>query len=333
MILKKAILHIMDFNSDICVFSQRELNIADGSVNEFLNKHLHKIMLDSSKTEGRFYETSFVREQLINYKQNEIDFKDFSTAVGHYFYSFISKVDELEAIDFLTVEFTEESRNYMAFLILPNQIAYTHQVITGEGEVKNDIIRYYTLLPNVTQKISSYALVNIGSMVIGFADKKRTINDEEVYIIPDKFLGCEVGISEKKTMKTINTITNQVAENYGVNAAVAVTRAKASMMEKAEEGENFCPFDLGDEIFPENKEMSRDFKEKMAVANMPREVKIENEGVIKTTRSHKIKTDTGIEITIPTECLENSNYIEFINNPNGTISISLKNIGKIVNKV
>lgn len=46
----------------------------------------------------------------------------------------------------------------------------------------------------------------------------------------------------------------------------------------------------------------------------------------------KIKTDTGIEITIPSDFFDNSEYIEFINNPNGTISISIKNVGKIINR-
>ena len=51
-----------------------------------------------------------------------------------------------------------------------------------------------------------------------------------------------------------------------------------------------------------------------------------------TIRSHKIKTDTGIEIKIPTEYLENNRYVEFTNHADGTISIQLKNIGKIVNR-
>ena len=67
-------------------------------------------------------------------------------------------------------------------------------------------------------------------------------------------------------------------------------------------------------------------------ADMPPKLSVENPKVVKSIRSHKIKTDTGIEIKIPTEYLENSRYVEFINNPDGTISIALKNIGKIVNR-
>ncbi|WP_405352536.1 hypothetical protein [Ruminococcus sp.] len=50
------------------------------------------------------------------------------------------------------------------------------------------------------------------------------------------------------------------------------------------------------------------------------------------SKSQKIKTDTGIEITVPVEYFEDDRYIEFINNNDGTISIALKNIGKLINR-
>ena len=62
------------------------------------------------------------------------------------------------------------------------------------------------------------------------------------------------------------------------------------------------------------------------------DVKVEKNLAVKTAKNHKIKTDTGIEITFPTEYFENHDFIEFINNPNGTISIEVKNIGRILNK-
>ena len=49
-------------------------------------------------------------------------------------------------------------------------------------------------------------------------------------------------------------------------------------------------------------------------------------------RNHKIRTDTGIEITFPAEMLRNTEYVEFVNEPNGLISIELKNIGSIENR-
>ena len=49
-------------------------------------------------------------------------------------------------------------------------------------------------------------------------------------------------------------------------------------------------------------------------------------------RNHKIRTDTGIEISFPAEMGSNSDYIEFVNEPNGLISIELKKISSIENR-
>ena len=66
---------------------------------------------------------------------------------------------------------------------------------------------------------------------------------------------------------------------------------------------------------------------------MPERVPVERKQVERAAvRNHKIRTDTGIEITFPSEYIENTDFIQFINNPDGTLSIELKNIGKIVNK-
>ena len=70
----------------------------------------------------------------------------------------------------------------------------------------------------------------------------------------------------------------------------------------------------------------------MQNAGIPAEVKLDRDFAIKKGRNHKIKTDTGIELLFPVDYFENKDFIEFINKPDGTISIELKNIGKIMNK-
>lgn len=332
MIIKKAILHIMDFNSDICVFSQKELDIADAGANTFMDKHFKKIIDDSGKVKGDFLENSITKKMIEEYLNQEMDFTQLSTSIGNLVYNQISKADDLESMDFLFAQFSDETEEYLAMLLLPNKIAYTHQVSSGEGVISNEIIRYYTLLPSLSQKITSYGLVNINSMAVFFSDKKRNIEGETVLVMPEKVLQCTKGISQKDTIKIISKITTEVAEEYGANPAIAVTRAKSTILEKADETLDFSPLELGEQIFHDNKIMKNQFEQKIKEAQLPVEVKVENKSIVRSTRNHKIKTDTGIEITIPTDYFENTEFVEFNNNPNGTISIQLKNIGKIINR-
>ncbi len=66
---------------------------------------------------------------------------------------------------------------------------------------------------------------------------------------------------------------------------------------------------------------------------LPERVPVERANVERAAvRNHKIRTDTGIEITFPAEMLRNTEYVQFVNEPNGLISIELKNIGSIENR-
>ena len=53
---------------------------------------------------------------------------------------------------------------------------------------------------------------------------------------------------------------------------------------------------------------------------------------MKKMRKHKLSTDTGIEITIPTDYFENTEFVEFFKNDDGSMSITLKNIQNIINR-
>jgi len=145
-------------------------------------------------------------------------------------------------------------------------------------------------------------------------------------------LQCTSSISSKEAIKTVSQIATEIAEKHGTNSAVILSKAKNYLLENAEISSTFSPTELGQDIFADSEEMQKEFELQISEAQLPPDVKVEKAFAIRTGKNHKIKTDTGIEITFPAEYFENHDFIEFINNPDGTLSIELKNIGKILNK-
>ena len=75
------------------------------------------------------------------------------------------------------------------------------------------------------------------------------------------------------------------------------------------------------------------FEEQVREEHLPERVQVERAQVERAAvRNHKIRTDTGIEISFPAEMLKNSEYVQFVNEPSGLISIELRNIGSIENR-
>ena len=332
MMVNKAILHILDFNSGISVFSQKELDFSDISTTNYIEKHIKRIDADSNKKSGIFQKDSSLYGILQKYLLNKIDFIELSIYIGNILYEQILRSDRLESSDLLVTEYFENNNRYLAILLLATKEAYTHHVAQSGDTIYNELIRHNAILPNVSQKVDSYAIINLNDYYIDYSDKRRFIDGKDCFVIPNILLQCSQGVSSKETVSMLSKIAIEVAEEYGLNPTVAVSRTKTFLIENAELSEKLLPNEIGREIFSDSEEMQEAFERSVAQLNLPKEVKINRNLAVRTGKSQKIRTDTGIEISFPAEYFQNNEYIEIINNPNGTISIELKNIGKIINK-
>ena len=85
-----------------------------------------------------------------------------------------------------------------------------------------------------------------------------------------------------------------------------------------------------DKIFREHPEMKEEVQEKLEKYNLKEAtVEPQNPNTTKKFTKQHLMTDTGIELKIPMEEYNNKDRIEFITNPDGTISVLIKNIGSI----
>ena len=90
---------------------------------------------------------------------------------------------------------------------------------------------------------------------------------------------------------------------------------------------------IKEKVFKDSPEMQEEFVEKMEKYNMVTEVvEPKNEQTVKKFQTQYLTTDTGIEIKIPMEEYGNTDHVEFITNVDGTISMLIKNIGKLTTR-
>lgn len=331
-VINRAILHILDLKAGVTVFSEQELNLKSESVVTFLTKHIERSLNDSNLNTGAFFENSVFKQHLDTYTTSKQDFIEFSTYISNLIYSISSKSDDQGSLDLIICDFNEDENRIIGILECRNRLGYVHQVIKDENKIKNDIINHYAILPNLSQKLDRCAFINLDTLNIKFIDKKTYIDGKDVFIIPDVVLGCNSSISSKDMFKLVSSITRKVAEDNGKSSAIAISKAKNYILENTEVSNKLEPIELGKQVFETSEAMQEEFIKEVESVGLPKTVNIDKAFMMRTGKNHKIKTDTGIEITFPVSYFENKEYIEFINNPNGTLSIELKNIGKIINK-
>ncbi|SEJ09968.1 Nucleoid-associated protein YejK [Propionispira arboris] len=330
-IIHRAILHILDFNSGLTVFSDQEL-LVENSVETFLLKHIEKSYADQNAKKGTFYEDSTFKEQLHLYLKEENTFIDFSKYIVKTVYTAISHSEQLDSADILVCDITIDDERKIVVFKCNNHMGFIHQVIQTDEGVKNDIINHYAIMPNLSQKIDEFSFINTADDAIIFVDKKYVMDGNKVSIFPEVLLECSQSVSPKETISLVSKIAKKVADEYGQDDIVAATAVKSFITETIQDSPNVEPKEIGREIFKSNPSMQASYMEQIQEAGLPERVEVEQEATLKRLRNHKLKTDTGIELTIPLDYFNNTDFVEFNNNPDGTLSITLKRILNVTNK-
>ena len=365
--VRHAILHVCDFVSCVNVFSVDELDLSDKATKSYVGKVARKCLGAAENRHGEFSAESGFAGELRAYFAGQRDFAGLSTQVAEYVAGELGRMEAPDSTDVLVVDFdgdapkvepkdvsagdddegvaaaaaeldaavdaAYEARRprYFGIVLLESRPAFMHEVGSGEAGATVGIAKHHAILPNPSQKVSSYAVIDADAMSVAFCDHEREIAGERRWLIPEGLLQCSMEASSKEVLDTVARVAGEVAEEYGGNAAVAASKAKAYVAETAGESEYLAPWDMGAEVF-DDEPMQRRFEEALREEELPERVSVANKGVQRMAKSHKIRTDTGIEITFPSEYSHNPDFIEFVSAPDGTISIELKNIAHIENR-
>ncbi len=93
---------------------------------------------------------------------------------------------------------------------------------------------------------------------------------------------------------------------------------------------------IAEKVFKENITAKMAFKEEVQEQGFVPEappVKEVQEISEKKFGKQKFKLSNGIELIVPVDVYRNPDLIEFVNNPDGTISVMIKNVDEVLNRL
>jgi hypothetical protein len=147
-------------------------------------------------------------------------------------------------------------------------------------------------------------------------------------------LKCNCDLSNDDKFKILNKVTQKVSKKYFDEDFKTTVKLHKALAENLEETEEINIDNIASEVFQGNREIQNEYINEIKRQGLEEDIiNIQPTSTIsKKLRTHRLKTDSGIEINLPSDYYNNKDMVEFINNPDGTISILLKNINKILNK-
>lgn len=348
--VSQAILHVFDFESGSKYYSEAPLDLENRPTKSYVQRRLRKIVGNAESNHGEFAEDSGFAGELEHYLMGGAEFQGFSVQIAEWFWEELRRAEELEQVDLLVADFIDtdavpvdanstdaevdaafdgpEGKRFFAMVLLPRKQSFVHEI----GGGANEILRMDTALPNPTAKIDTYVLVDCDSFAIDFHDKERSIGGETIQILPDKFLQCTAAASTQQVFTEVSEIVQDVAEEYGLTPAVEVGRAKAAVAQQADREEVVAPAEIGRVVFEDRPDVQQVFEERVREAKLPEEAPVRRGVANRLAKNHKIKTDTGIEITFPSNLADKPGYLDFSTGADGTISITIGNVAHIENK-
>lgn len=329
MIITRAILEILDYRSGVNQISNKELDLSSDTTIEYLLKILKKVNESPNRKRGAFVPESKFQKKLEEYKAASIPFVDFASEITKDLNIVLQGLDDKYAIDLLIAEYREEEATYFSIVFLENKESITHTVVNNDGVLENKIVKNFSILPSSSINLNTFVTIGLDDFIVYSQEKPRKISNEEHRVL-EEYIESVFALSNNETYRMIKNVTSKVCEDHGVNPAIAMTKIKSFLAEQPEV-KAMSPEEISKKAF-ESELAIEDFNAKMHTKGIVDNINLDHEYVLKKAVNHKIKTDTGIEITFPSDLYQDDKHLEFIEEEDGTISIKIKAVNKIINR-
>ena len=324
--IKKAILHILDFSHDHLGYSDNLMPDDELGKLTFARKQVEKLLKSPVLKSGEFHIDSKKLDYFKKYVSEEISLLDLSKVIASDWYRLIKSSDKIEPSSLLCLDVFDNTKHYIVCLKYKSKSNFMYETKSVDGRKYEGVVENMAVLPNSSQSISECFIVNLETYEIKYRDIKRVIEGEEISIISERLLQCSSNLSHKEIISTINTTTIELCENYEMDVLSHVAKTKTYIQEKLVEDGYLRINELANEVFSTNEALREEYAQNLIDFDVPSDVFMHQKYAQNATKMQRIKTDTGIEIKIPSIYFDDKEHFEIIQNEDGTLSIQIKNI-------
>lgn len=324
-IIENIILHILDSNSKYPVFSQENLNLDNEKVHDFIGKHIGRIFIDQDTKTGGIPKDSEVADLVRKIDEN---FLDGSISMAGRLYEIMKKYLEIPSGDLLIGKVKFEQEDYIVIVKFNYRDGYTHYVDYGEEGTLNKIVINKVMLPSELQRNIEAAAINIRDLSLRVLEREYSIEGQKNFYFSKMFLCSDTDLSIKESIKVIRNVAKEITKEHYDNDFDKVSSIKEAIYNNLDSG-SIGIEDVANTVFKNNLDLRKEYIERVEEAGVKKVVDLRGSKPEKRLSVHKLKMDNGISLDIPVDIYRDKDIMEFVNNPDGTISLLIKNIGKM----
>lgn len=330
--LKEAILHIIDRQTGEPVLSEVSLDLANDYIREYIEKKIQKLSSPQTKA-GILAPDSEVAQLLNQYSEN---FIELSHQLVNKWYRVYQESEEAPSCDIIIVKYEVDTIPYLAFLKINFAEGYTHFVENQAKGIENKLILHRAILANKTQKVDEGALIQLLNFEFQMIEKKYLFSGEKKSYFSTNFLEQVPAASLEENVRLIKQVASKVGKDFAEADFQVIADVKQAVAQSIEQNGCIEPETIAKEVFKENITAQLAFQEKVAEKGITSQAPLISqvkEISEKKYSKQKLVLSNGIELIIPMDVYRDPSKLEFINQPDGTISVTIKNIEDISAKL
>ncbi len=321
--IESAVIHILNSTEEYPIISDLPFSLsADGEY--YLSKTIEKTFF-SDDTKTCFFKTEI--NMWHQCKDVAWDIISISQSIAKEISFIMHRNKEIPSADLLFGICDINSQKYLFMLKFDYRSAFTHFVNKIHGQVFVDFIQHHALFPSQAPKITEGFLINMNEPSVKVAERKYMIDGIRDFYISSQILGCSENKSPRQKTTKLLQVAEKVADIYYGDEDEIGIHISTTMHEELQCGRALSVEKLGQKFFSNNPAAQEEFFERLSAVDIFREEELTlSERFQRKFQKQAIRTSSGVEIKIPTQLYLNEDEIEFINNPDGTISLLIKNI-------
>ena len=324
-IIHQAILHVLDTTLDAPVLSGGGMELT-AEKTAYLQNHIEKLLASDEIRQCRPLPDSAFRNEL----EHNQDFIDLSCRIAGVLFDYMHAHTPLPGADLAVVDFTRDGAPWLGILKLNYKNGYTHYTETVEGAPVNSIIQQRACLPTQSGKVEEGALVNLTDYSMRLLEKKYDIDGHKEFYLSSVVFQYTQAEPEKKKLQAIQEAAAQAVKDAYEDEPHADAQVAMLIANQAADNDNQVSVEQVRQQLAEEYPLAAvpfdDYVEKSEVLEEAAAPVTVTPARIRRMESRSIRTANGIEVKIPTELLNSDSELEFLHDPDGSVSLLIKNV-------
>ncbi|MBS6771407.1 MAG: nucleoid-associated protein [Faecalibacterium prausnitzii] len=324
-IIHQAILHVLDTTLDAPVLSGGGMELT-AEKTAYLQNHIEKLLASDEIRQCRPLPDSAFRNEL----EHNQDFIDLSCRIAGVLFDYMHAHTTIPGADLAVVDFTRDGTPWLGILKLNYKNGYTHYTETVEGAPVNSIIQQRACLPTQSGKVEEGALVNLTDYSMRLLEKKYDIDGHKEFYLSSVVFQYTQAEPEKKKLQAIQEAAAQAVKDAYEDEPHADAQVAMLIANQAADNDNQVSVEQVRQQLAEEYPLAAvpfdDYVEKSEVLEEAAAPVTVTPARIRRMESRSIRTANGIEVKIPTELLNSDSELEFLHDPDGSVSLLIKNV-------